>query len=101
MSIGVFIVRDDNNLVVMRFSAFESEGLLQEFLATHTSLIAGDAVDSTNPRRCLLIARGQAVQGQEGKPGQLWLDNLSFGQIYMLLITNKNCGRVVYIWYII
>lgn len=80
MTDGVFIVRNDNTLVEMRPSPFESEDLLQELLATHPSLIAGDAVDPTNPRRWLLIAREQGVPGEEGGAGRWSLDHLFVDQ---------------------
>ncbi len=80
MTDGVFIVRNDNTLVDMRSSSFESEDLLQQLLATHPSLIAGDAVDPTNPRRWLLIAREQAVPGEEGGAGRWSLDHLFVDQ---------------------
>ncbi|AWN40494.1 hypothetical protein [Methylobacterium durans] len=80
MSDGIYIVRNDNTLVEMRSSAFESEDLLQELLATHPSLIAGDAIDPTNPRRWLLIAREQAVPGEEGGFGRWSLDHLFVDQ---------------------
>lgn len=70
MTDGVFIVRNDNTLVEMRSSPFESEELLQQLLATHPSLIAGDAVDPTNPCRWLLITREQAVPDEEGRAGR-------------------------------
>lgn len=80
MNDGIYIVRDDNTLVEMRSSAFESEDLLQQLLATHPSLIAGDAVDPKNPRRWLLIAREQAVPGEEGGAGRWSLDHLFVDQ---------------------
>ncbi|GJE58270.1 hypothetical protein [Methylobacterium trifolii] len=80
MSDGIFIIKDDNNLIEMRSTAFESEDLLQELLATHPSLIAGDAVDPINPRRWLLIAREQAVPGEEGGSGRWSLDHLFVDQ---------------------
>lgn len=80
MTDGVFIVRNDNTLVEMRSSPFESEDLLQELLATHPSLIAGDAVDPSNPRRWLLIAREQGVPGEEGGAGRWSLDHLFVDQ---------------------
>src|SRR3954470_6950270 len=64
----------------MRSSAFESEYLLQQLLAPHPCLIAGDAVDPTNPRRWLLIAREQAVPGEEGGSGRWSLDHLFVDQ---------------------
>lgn len=80
MNDGVYMIRDDNTLVEMRSSPFESEDLLQELLATHPSLIAGDAVDPTNPRRWLLIAREQSVPGEEGGAGRWSLDHLFIDQ---------------------
>ncbi|WP_019905955.1 hypothetical protein [Methylobacterium sp. 77] len=80
MTDGIYIVRDDNSLVEMRSSAFESEDLLQELLATHPSIIAGDAVDPINPRRWLLIAREQSVPGEEGGSGRWSLDHLFVDQ---------------------
>lgn len=80
MSDGVYMIRDDNTLVEMRSSPFESEDLLQRLLATHPSLIAGDAVDPSNPRRWLLIAREQGVPGEEGGGGRWSLDHLFVDQ---------------------
>ncbi|GJE72943.1 hypothetical protein [Methylorubrum podarium] len=80
MSDGVYMIRDDNTLVEMRSSPFESEELLQRLLATHPSLIAGDAVDPNHPRRWLLIAREQAVPGEEGGSGRWSLDHLFVDQ---------------------
>jgi len=80
MTDGVYMIRDDNTLVEMRSSPFESEDLLQRLLATHPSLIAGDAVDPTNPRRWLLISREQAVPGEEGGSGRWSLDHLFVDQ---------------------
>lgn len=80
MSDGIYIIRDDNSLVEMRSSAFESEALLQQLLANHPSLLAGDAVDPVNPRRWLLIAREQGVPGEEGGSGRWSLDHLFVDQ---------------------
>ncbi|WP_311276853.1 hypothetical protein [Methylobacterium sp. WCS2018Hpa-22] len=80
MTDGVYMIRDDNTLVEMRSSPFESEDLLQRLLANHPSLIAGDAVDPTNPRRWLLIAREQTVPGEEGGSGRWSLDHLFVDQ---------------------
>lgn len=80
MSDGVYMIRDDDTLVEMRSGPFESEDLLQRLLATHPSLIAGDAVDPTDPRRWLLIAREQGVPGEEGGSGRWSLDHLFVDQ---------------------
>jgi hypothetical protein len=80
MSDGIFIVRDDGTLVAMRASPFESEDVFQKLLATHPSLLAGDAVDPDNPRRWLLVSREQAVPGEEGGAGRWSLDHLFVDQ---------------------
>lgn len=80
MSDGIFLVRDDGTLVPMRASPFENEDVFQKLLATHPSLLAGDAVDPDSPRRWLLIAREQAVPGEEGGSGRWSLDHLFVDQ---------------------
>ncbi|GJD86909.1 hypothetical protein BHAOGJBA_0407 [Methylobacterium hispanicum] len=76
----MFIVRDDGTLVAMRASPFESESLFQTLLASHPSLLAGEAVNPNSPRRWLLIAREQAVPGEEGGAGRWSLDHLFVDQ---------------------
>lgn len=80
MNDGMFIVRDDGTLVPMRAMPFESEDLFQTLLATHPSLLAGEAVDPLRPRRWLLVAREQAVPGEEGGAGRWSLDHLFVDQ---------------------
>ncbi|MBE7200295.1 MAG: hypothetical protein INR70_21160 [Parafilimonas terrae] len=80
MSDGIFIVRDDGTLVAMCASPFESEDVFQKLLATHPSLLAGEVVDPDSPRRWLLVAREQAVPGEEGGAGRWSLDHLFVDQ---------------------
>lgn len=76
MSDGIFIVQNDGTLVPMRATAFETEDVFQKLLATYPSLLAGDAVDPDDPHRWLLVAREQAVPGEEGGAGRWSLDHL-------------------------
>lgn len=80
MSDGMFIVRDDGTLVAMRASPFESEDVFQTLLAAHPSLLAGDILNPDSPRRWLLVAREQAVPGEEGGAGRWSLDHLFVDQ---------------------
>ena len=64
----------------MRASPFESEDVFQTLLATHPSLLAGDAVNPDSPRRWLLVAREQGVPGEEGGAGRWSLDHLFVDQ---------------------
>lgn len=76
----MFIVRDDGTLVAMRASPFESEDVFQTLLAAHPTLLAGDALNPDSPRRWLLVAREQAVPGEEGGTGRWSLDHLFVDQ---------------------
>ena len=80
MSDGIFIVKDDGTLVPMRPSPFESEAVLQQLLASHPSLLVGEAVNPTNPRRWLLIARELGVPDEEGGADRWSLDHLFVDQ---------------------
>lgn len=76
----MFIVRDDGTLVAMRASPFESKDVFQTLLAAHPTLLAGDALNPDSPRRWLLVAREQAVPGEEGGTGRWSLDHLFVDQ---------------------
>lgn len=80
MGNGIYLVRDDGGLTEMRAAPYATEDLLQRLLATHPSLIAGDQVDPDHPRRWLLIAREQAVPGEDGGEGRWSLDHLFIDQ---------------------
>ncbi|MBW4578594.1 MAG: hypothetical protein KME42_03350 [Tildeniella nuda ZEHNDER 1965/U140] len=61
MSSGIYLVQNDNQLVQMRESPYESEDLLQELLAKYPDLLAGEQMNSVEPRRWLLISREMGV----------------------------------------
>ena len=50
MSGGVYFMQDNGELVEMQESAYDSEALLQELLANHPSLLAGDQINSSSQR---------------------------------------------------
>lgn len=54
---GVYLIRDNTELVEFTEQGFESEELLQGFLAKYPNLLAGDQINSDAPRRWLLISR--------------------------------------------
>lgn len=52
---GIFLMRDDGELVGMDECGYDSEALLQGYLARHHDLLAGDQINGDSPRRWLLI----------------------------------------------
>jgi hypothetical protein len=79
MSGGIFLLRDDD-LVEMTERPYDSEALLQKLLAQHPALLAGDQIDSSQPRRWLLISREMAVPGDQDGDGRWALDHLFLDQ---------------------
>lgn len=77
---GMFLIRDDGQLVEMREHAFNSEDVLQRLLSEYPSLLAGEQINAASPRRWLLIAREVAVPGEEGGTGRWSLDHLFLDQ---------------------
>jgi len=53
---------------------------LQKLLADHPDLLAGEQIDSEEPRRWLLVAREMAVPGEQGGAGRWSLDHLFLDQ---------------------
>lgn len=59
---------------------YDSEDLLQEMLANHPDLLAGEQINSDDPRRWLLITREMAVQGEQEGAARWSLDHLFLDQ---------------------
>src|SRR2546427_5894197 len=77
---GIFLVRDNGDLVEMTERPYDSESLLQALLEQHPALLAGDQVDSVAPRRWLLVSREMAVPGDESGEARWALDHLFLDQ---------------------
>jgi hypothetical protein len=58
---GIYLVQSDGELVEMVEQGYASEVRLQELLADHPNLLAGDQIDSANPRRWLLVSREMSL----------------------------------------
>ena len=80
MTRGIFLIEDGGKLVEMREEAYDSEDLLQGFLARYPNLLAGDQVDPTQPRRWLLITREASVPDELGGGGRWSVDHLFLDQ---------------------
>src|SRR4051812_35340774 len=80
MGAGIFLIRDDNELVELVSRAYDSEDLLQGLLARYPNLLAGDQIDPGNPRRWLLLNRELSVPAERDGSGRWSLDHLLLDQ---------------------
>lgn len=80
MSGGIYLMRDDGELVEMNERGYDTESLLQGYLAQHPDLLAGDQIDSTAPRRWLLVAREAPLASEEDGAGRWSVDHLFLDQ---------------------
>jgi hypothetical protein len=80
MAGGVFLMGDDGKLIQMQEHEYEAEALLQEILANHPQLLAGDQIDPTTPRHWVLVSREVPVPAEEDGPARWALDHLFLDQ---------------------
>ena len=77
---GIYLIQDNGQLVEMTERAYDSEDLLQELLAKYPNLLAGGQIDSSVPRRWLLISREASLPSEEGGAGRWSVDHLFLDQ---------------------
>ena len=80
MNGGLFLLQDNGQLLEMKEQKYDSEDLLQELIAKYPNLLAGDQIDSDNPRRWLLISREISIPDSELGHGRFSLDHLFLDQ---------------------
>lgn len=80
MNPGIFLIQDNDELVEMNEEPYDSEDLLQTLLAKYPSLLAGNQIDATDPRRWLLIERECGVPSEEAGGGRWSADHLFLDQ---------------------
>jgi len=80
MAGGIYLIQDNGQLVEMTEQAYDSEALLQKLLVNYPSLLGGDQIDSTAPRRWLLIKPEMEVPSEEDGYGRWFVDHLFLDQ---------------------
>src|SRR5215217_2768031 len=80
MSGGIYLIRDDEQLVEMFEREYGSEDFLQGLLARYPNLLAGDQMNNDEPRRWLLISREMGLPGDEGGGDRWSVDHLFLDQ---------------------
>ncbi len=76
MSGKIYLIKDDNELVEMEEKDYEKELILQKLIADHPDLLAGEQMDSENPRRWLLVRKEMGIPFEEEGAKSLSLDHL-------------------------
>ncbi|MDP9380545.1 MAG: hypothetical protein M3Q29_10445 [Chloroflexota bacterium] len=72
----IYLVQDNGELLTMEEEGYATEDLLQELLAKYPALLAGEQMDSSSPRRWLLISREVPLASDEGGTGRWSVDHL-------------------------
>lgn len=73
-------IKSGDSFVSMVGRSYDSEKLLQELLADHPELLAGDQMGGAEPRRWLLVSREISVPSEEGVSGRWSVDHLFLDQ---------------------
>jgi len=62
---GIFLIQDNEELVEMNEQPYNSEKLLQTWLAKYPALLVGNQMNAKEPRRFLLIEQECGVPAKE------------------------------------
>lgn len=77
---GIFLVREDDSLVEMAETPYDTEELLQSLLAKYPQLLAGDDAESEERSRWLLVTRELTIPDHQEGGGRWSLDHLFLDQ---------------------
>ena len=77
---AVFVLTGAASLVPMQAASFASENDFQDLLAKFPALLAGDQIDSANPRRFVLIDCEYPIASEASEAGRWSLDHLFLDQ---------------------
>jgi hypothetical protein len=80
MNPGIFLIQDNEELVEMNEQSYDSEKLLQNWLAKYPALLVGNQIDTEQPRRWLLIEQECPVPSEDGGAGRWAIDHLFLDQ---------------------
>jgi hypothetical protein len=76
---GVYLIQDDK-LTEMTEHSYDSEDLLQALLAKYPSLLAGDQIDSAEPRKWILVSREAPIPSEEDGSPRWSIDHVFLDQ---------------------
>ena len=73
---SIFIINEDNTLLKMDETSYDSEEILQKLLDSYPDLLAGDQMNRENPRRWIPIAREFGIPSAMNGASQWRIDHL-------------------------
>lgn len=76
----IYLMRQNGELIEMNERGYDTEDLLQGYLADHPDLLAGAQINEDEPRRWLLISRVMEVPFEEGGSDRWSADHLFLDQ---------------------
>jgi len=76
----IFHLSETGEATPMEEQPYDAESVVQQLLAQHPDLLAGDQINSSDPRRWLLVSREMGVPGEEGGAAKWSLDHLFLDQ---------------------
>jgi len=77
---AIFLVSDSGQLQRVEHQLYASEDILQQLVAQHPEVLAGDQIDPAAPPRWLLIRREATIPDSAGGTDRWWLDHLLLDQ---------------------
>jgi len=77
---GIYLIHEKGQLIEMTEQPYDSEDLLQQLLEKYPSILAGDQIDNTSPRRWLLISRELNLASEKDGAGRWSVDHLFLDQ---------------------
>src|SRR5262245_36695441 len=77
---GIFLIQDNEELIEMNEQTYESEKLLQKWLAEYTALLVGNQIDTKEPKRFLLIEQECGVPARSAGVDRWSIDHLFIDQ---------------------
>ncbi len=80
MADEIFLIQNGGELVEMSAQDYDSEALLQKLLADYPKLLAGGQMNTSSPRRWLLIKREMRIPSTQPGGGRWSVDHLFVDQ---------------------
>jgi hypothetical protein len=80
MTRGIFLIGANNALTELRETPYDSEALLQQLLADHPNILAGEEERSGTPHRWLLLTREASVPDSLDSGGRWSIDHVFLDQ---------------------
>lgn len=77
---NVFHIDKDNNLTPLKEEKYEKEAQLQELIAEHPEILAGEQINPDEPRRWILIRREMGIPDKEDSADRWAVDHMFLDQ---------------------